>query len=61
MVFLDDEDDKDWILKLKEVKVIFKEICDDVIVNGLKNDVKEENGSFSRNEKELEVGNVVDK
>lgn len=61
MVLLDDEDDKNWILKLKEVKVIFKEICDDVIVNGLKNDVKEENGNFSRNEKELEVGNVVDK
>lgn len=61
MVLLDDEDDKDWILKLKEVKVVFKEICGDVIVNGLKNDVKEESGNFSRNEKELEVGNVVDK
>lgn len=61
MVFLDDEDDKDRILKLKEVKVVFKEICGDVIVNGLKNDVKEESGNFRRNEKELEVGNVVDK
>lgn len=61
MVLLDDEDDKDWILKLKEVKVVFKEICGDVIVNGLKNDVKEESGNFRRNGKELEVGNVVDK
>lgn len=61
MVFLDDEDDNDWIFKLKEVKVVFKEICGDVIVNGLKNDVKEESGNFRRNEKELEVGNVVDK
>lgn len=61
MVFLDDEDDKDWIFKLKEVKVVFKEICGDVIVNGLKNDVKEESGNFRRNEKELEVENDVDK
>lgn len=61
MVLLDDEDDKDWILKLKEVKVVFKEICGDVIVNGLKNDVEEESGNFRRNEKELEVGNIVDK
>lgn len=61
MVFLDDEDDNDWIFRLKEVKVVFKEICGDVIVNGLKNDVKEESGNFRRNEKELEVGNVVDK
>lgn len=61
MILLDDEDDKDWILKFKEVKVVFKEICGDVIVNGLKNDVKEESGNFRRNEKELEKGNIVDK
>lgn len=61
MVFLDDEDDKDWILKLKEVKVVFKEICGDVIVNELKNGVKEESGNIRRNEKELEVENGVDK
>lgn len=61
MVLLDDEDDKDWILKLKEIKVVFKEICGDVIVNELKNGVKEESGNIRRNEKELEVENDVDK
>ncbi|XP_052709687.1 uncharacterized protein LOC128184291 isoform X2 [Crassostrea angulata] len=57
----DDEDDKDRTSKSKEVKVISKETYDDVIANGLKNDVKEESGNSSRNEKESEVGNVADK
>lgn len=61
MVLLDDEDDKNRTSKSKEVKVISKETCDDVIANGFKNDVKEENGNSSRNEKESEVGNVADK
>lgn len=61
MVFLDEEDDKDRTSKSKEVKVASKETCGDVIVNGLKNDGKEESGNSRRNEKESEVGNVADK
>lgn len=61
MVLLDDEDDKDRTSKSKEIKVVSKETCGDVIVNGLKNDFKEESGNSRRNEKESEVENDADK
>lgn len=61
MILLDDEDDKDLTSKSKDVKVVSKETCGDVIANGLKNDVKEESGNSRRNEKESEEGNIADK
>lgn len=61
MVFLDDEDDKDRTSKSKEIKVVSKETCGDVIANELKNGVKEESGNTRRNEKESEVENDADK
>lgn len=61
MVLLDDEDDKDRTSKSKEVKVVSKETCGDVIANELKNGVKEESGNTRRNEKESEVENDADK
>uniref|UniRef100_A0A8W8JDA3 Uncharacterized protein n=1 Tax=Magallana gigas TaxID=29159 RepID=A0A8W8JDA3_MAGGI len=57
----DDEDDKDRTSKSKEIKVVSKEACGDVIANELKNGVKEESGNTRRNEKESEVENDADK